>query len=131
MEYIDFVLILPVLLFMLLDDPHDCFVCLGKDPDRIYSSLQLSKEERMRRKMKAKYNHAQVAQLGDSRNHIRLNRNNTIINYAIIEAGMAGESSDEESFDEDIIYRYAGSLTTHDNDLSNHPMSAYGRTNSL
>ena len=35
--------LVPFLAFFLLDQPHDCFVCLGKDPDRIYSSLQLTK----------------------------------------------------------------------------------------
>ena len=31
--------LVPLLAFFALDQPHDCFVCLGKDPDRIYSSL--------------------------------------------------------------------------------------------
>ena len=30
-------ILIPVFTFLLLDKPHDCFVCLGKDPDRIYS----------------------------------------------------------------------------------------------
>ena len=38
--------LIPFLTFYLLDRPHDCFECLGKDPDRIYSSLQLTKLER-------------------------------------------------------------------------------------
>ena len=29
--------LLPVFTFLLLSDPHDCYVCLGKDPDRKYS----------------------------------------------------------------------------------------------
>jgi len=29
--------LLPFLTFFWLDEPHDCFVCLGKDPDRVYS----------------------------------------------------------------------------------------------
>ena len=53
---IDMLLLLPVLVFFIFDDPHDCFTCLGKDPDRIYSSFQLTLEERIRRKMVAKYN---------------------------------------------------------------------------
>ena len=32
-----FLLLLPVLVFFGFDDPHDCFVCFGKDPDRKYS----------------------------------------------------------------------------------------------
>lgn len=35
---LDFTVLLPVVLFLLLDRPHDCFVCLGKDPDRVYST---------------------------------------------------------------------------------------------
>ena len=34
---------IPLISFYLLDEPHDCFVCLGKDPDRIYSNFQLTK----------------------------------------------------------------------------------------
>ena len=29
--------LLPVLMFLAFDDPHDCFTCIGKDPDRKYS----------------------------------------------------------------------------------------------
>ena len=47
--------LLPFVIFFLLDRPHDCFVCLGKDPDRIYSVFQLKKEERNARNMFAKY----------------------------------------------------------------------------
>lgn len=45
----------PFLTFYLLDKPHDCFVCLGKDPDRIYSSFQLTRAQRNERKMFIKY----------------------------------------------------------------------------
>ena len=45
----------PFLMFFLLDQPHDCFVCLGKDPDRIYSRFQLTPAERLKRKMFVKY----------------------------------------------------------------------------
>ena len=45
----------PFIAFYFLNRPHDCFVCLGKDPDRIYSSLQLTKQERVARKMFGKY----------------------------------------------------------------------------
>ena len=33
----DFVILMPIIVFMIFDKPHDCFVCLGKDPDRTYS----------------------------------------------------------------------------------------------
>ena len=58
--FVDLVVLLPVVTFLLFDNPHDCFTCLGKDPDRIYSSFQLSFQERFRRKMKAKYSSAQI-----------------------------------------------------------------------
>jgi len=45
----------PFLAFYLLDRPHDCFVCLGRDPDRIYSQMQLTLAERVQRKMFVKY----------------------------------------------------------------------------
>ena len=32
------IIMLPVIVFFLLDQPHDCFTCLGKDPDHIYST---------------------------------------------------------------------------------------------
>ena len=34
-----FVYLIPVLTFFALNKPHDCFSCLGKDPDRIYSTF--------------------------------------------------------------------------------------------
>ena len=51
----DLFLLIPVLTFLLFDNPHDCFVCLGKDPERIYSIYQLKKQERKERKMYARY----------------------------------------------------------------------------
>ena len=48
-------LLLPINVFFAFNDPHDCFVCLGKDPDRKYSRFQLTREECARRKMVAKY----------------------------------------------------------------------------
>jgi len=30
--------VLPIVVYFGLDEPHDCYECLGKDPDRIYSS---------------------------------------------------------------------------------------------
>ena len=45
----DILILLPILTFFLLYKPHDCYKCLGKDPDRIYSSFQLNLEERAKR----------------------------------------------------------------------------------
>jgi len=36
---------IPFAMFLLLKDPHDCFKCLGKDPDRVFSKFQLTKAE--------------------------------------------------------------------------------------
>ena len=46
---------LPVQAFLLLSEPHDCFRCFGKDPNRIYSQYQLSKFERLERRMTQKF----------------------------------------------------------------------------
>ena len=37
--FIDFMILIPSLTFFALDQPHDCYICLGKDPERIYSSF--------------------------------------------------------------------------------------------
>ena len=43
-----FMIDLPVFwAFFIFDRPHDCFVCLGKDPDRIFSITQYSESERL------------------------------------------------------------------------------------
>jgi len=52
----DLVTFLPIVVFLGLNKPHDCYACLGKDPDRIYSSYQLNHEERARRQFRAKFN---------------------------------------------------------------------------
>ena len=36
---LNFVQCIPFVAYYMIDEPHDCFVCLGKDPDRIYSSI--------------------------------------------------------------------------------------------
>ena len=48
------VTLLPTIAFLALNKPHDCYVCLGKDPERVYSRFQLNLEERTRRKIQAK-----------------------------------------------------------------------------
>ena len=35
--YGNIIYMLPMLAFFIFNDPHDCYTCLGKDPDRIYS----------------------------------------------------------------------------------------------
>ena len=51
MAILDVNLMLPVVAFLCFDDPHDCFRCMGKDPDRIYSSFQMTLEDRVVRRM--------------------------------------------------------------------------------
>ena len=34
---LDLAILIPSLTFFAINKPHDCFVCLGKDPERIYS----------------------------------------------------------------------------------------------
>ena len=50
----DLAILFPSLTFFAFNQPHDCFVCLGKDPERIYSRFQLNREERMLRILRAK-----------------------------------------------------------------------------
>lgn len=53
---VDLSMLLPVVAFLLLNKPHDCYACLGKDPDRIYSSYQLTRGERAHMKLMARFN---------------------------------------------------------------------------
>ena len=34
---VDFAIFIPIITFFIFDNPHHCFVCLGKHPDRRYS----------------------------------------------------------------------------------------------
>ena len=54
LNFSDLVILLPVVVFLAFDKPHDCYRCLGKDPDRVYSIFQLSKVERVERRSIAK-----------------------------------------------------------------------------
>ena len=45
----------PFIFFFILNRPHDCFMCLGKDPDRRFSVFQLTKEELQQREHQVKY----------------------------------------------------------------------------
>ena len=63
--------LIPVIVFVVLDKPHDCFVCLGKDPERVYSIFQLKREESYERRISAKFGKALTESL--RRNHVNLN----------------------------------------------------------
>ena len=39
--------LLPFLSYFWLHEPHDCFTCVGKDPDRRYSIFQLTRRENL------------------------------------------------------------------------------------
>ena len=52
----NFLFMLPMLTFFWLNEPHDCYVCLGKDPERLYSRFQLTLEDRAKRRLRAKLN---------------------------------------------------------------------------
>ena len=54
----DMSILIPVIVFVVLDEPHDCFVCLGKDPERVYSIFQLKREEKYERTLSAKFGKA-------------------------------------------------------------------------
>ena len=50
-----FMRIVPMISFLLLNKPHDCYRCLGKDPDRIFSIHQLTERETMIREIRNKF----------------------------------------------------------------------------
>ena len=45
-----------VIAFYALENPHDCFACFGKDPDRVYSGFQMTLEDRIARRYFARFN---------------------------------------------------------------------------
>ena len=54
--FLEGLIILPVAVYLLTNEPHDCFVCLNKDPDRAYSIYQMTTDDKIKRRMVAKYN---------------------------------------------------------------------------
>ena len=57
LAYLCFILaeLLPFVFYFWLNEPHDCFVCLGKDPDRRFSVFQLTHRENMIREHQVQY----------------------------------------------------------------------------
>ena len=47
--------LLPFIFFFVFKKPHDCFICLGKDPVRRFSMFQLTREEFKHREHSVKY----------------------------------------------------------------------------
>ena len=47
--------LLPVASYLILYYPHDCYRCLGKDPDRNFSQYQFTERELAMRSMRYKY----------------------------------------------------------------------------
>ena len=125
---INCLLILPVVAFMILDDPHDCFMCLGKDPDRPYSIFQLSREERANRKMVAKYGKQKAlkssSQVGDMRITIKdllirdqfknraCHQSEMVGNYETLLQTSVNRSIVEDEnviiYNDEVIHRYGG-----------------------
>ena len=58
---LSFWMLFPVFIFFLLNNPHDCYTCLGKDPDRIYSIYQLTQEECVKKQIIARFNQSEVS----------------------------------------------------------------------
>ena len=46
---------MPAIVFLVLNKPHDCFRCFGKDPDRVFSISQYTKHEQASLRLKQKY----------------------------------------------------------------------------
>ena len=61
----------PVFTFLILNNPHDCYECLSKNPDRIYSRFQLTYEERARRQFIAKFNSELEKNMANDENYIQ------------------------------------------------------------
>ena len=55
--YLGFILaeLLPFVFYFWLNEPHDCFQCLGKDPDRRFSIFQLTRRENLIRQLQVKF----------------------------------------------------------------------------
>ena len=67
---VDFTILIPPVTFFFLDNPHDCFVCFGKDPDRIYSIFQLTREDRTNRKLKARLGSKRFSEIKKNRHSL-------------------------------------------------------------
>ena len=52
-NFADLTILLPVWIYIAFDRPHDCYRCLGKTPDKVYSIFQLSIGERIERRANA------------------------------------------------------------------------------
>ena len=117
---LDFFMLLPVAAFFVLNEPHDCFMCFGKDPDRIYSSYQLTPEERAQRHVKAKFSTKEAQRMStDTRfleKLLKQNRrrtvdlNNTAVWSQVQDSPTAMGNNTE--LDEEIILMLSGSICT-------------------
>ena len=57
LTYLGFIVaeLLPFVFYFWLNNPHDCFHCVGKDPDRRFSVFQLTRRELLIREHQAQY----------------------------------------------------------------------------
>lgn len=128
--YFDITILIPVLTFFAFDRPHDCFSCLSMDPDHTYSIFQFSLEERVRRKMVAKYSKVKDrSQTADQSFIKHLLENHTSRRFTDINSASYYLREEQRQItnynDEDLVYQFGGSLrdtvssfnpTTVDND---------------
>ena len=113
------IILLPIIIFFLLNEPHDCFVCLGKNPDHIYSIYQLTLEERAIRHMKAKF--SKKEQSNDEQSKLiqaivkgeyhgrKESTARDIVDYVQRRNSAIQRTSEIDPYMDDMVYEYAGS----------------------
>ena len=57
--------LVPFVSYFWLNEPHDCFRCLGKDPDRRFSIFQLTRWENLMREHKVKHGKGAFGVIGN------------------------------------------------------------------
>ena len=140
------VYLLPIWSYMVLEQPHDCFRCLGKDPDRKFSQFQMSHTELMVRKMKSKFgDDKRISAIIRHQSIVGMNPRNLELkmSYSRAKTGNASSKklykSDSEGFrysldsgnyravdilnseDSEMVYRAAGTFVGHsEQDHSEH-----------
>ena len=110
--------LLPIVAFLALNEPHDCYTCLGKDPDRIFSQFQLTIDERKNRKYLAKF--SRQKQSFDTRESRLFSesflleqqsskrRLHSIVTASVLSQKQVG-TEEENSILAEAVYRAAGS----------------------
>ena len=110
--------LLPIIAFLLCNKPHDCYTCLGKDPDRNYSIYQLSQEERTKRKFRSKFSRTQEQELVEQKKDFysvlqqqRYNaRRNTSIKFDALPTLKRVNTKDERLIMDEMVDEFAGAV---------------------